>query len=137
MRQTHYIVQTAAAKMPQSAMGVYRRVAVLEVDAGLTSVSMISTRAKGCHRVVQLWDRCNVGSTERCAYQRALVEADALVEQLNAASRHIAVIVAEGLFALRASVHATTDAAHAMAADRARVAFHAAAHRARRDRLVI
>ena len=41
---THFIVKTAAACMPASCWGQYRRVAVLEVEVG-TEPKMISARA--------------------------------------------------------------------------------------------
>ena len=81
---THYIVQTALAKMPNSCWGTYRRVAVLEVDAVCQSVSMISDHARGCRRVVRTWERCNVGTTDRCAYAQALAAAYELAAELNA-----------------------------------------------------
>lgn len=80
---THYIVQTAAAKMPSRCKGTYRRVAVLEVAQGLGFVSMISERARGCVRVVQTWEKRNVGVTEKSAYRRALKEARTLATALN------------------------------------------------------
>ena len=82
-KNTHYIVQTAAAKMPNRCKGTYRRVAVLEVTQGLGYVSMISERAVGCVRVVQTWEKCNVGLTEKSAYRRALRQARALATSLN------------------------------------------------------
>lgn len=81
---THFIVQTAAAQMPNSCWGVYKRVAVLEVEAGLERVSSISERARGCVRVVETWEKLNVGKTSRCAYSRALAAAQALAAELNA-----------------------------------------------------
>jgi hypothetical protein len=79
-----FIVQTAAASMPSSCKGRYRRVAILEVeDAYANGVRMISTRAKGVIRVVQTWEKLNVGTTERGAYQRALREAETQCAQLN------------------------------------------------------
>jgi len=81
--QTHFIVQTAAANMPLSCWGNYGRVAVLEVDADRSRVSMISARARGCHRVVELWDRLNIGTTDRCAFSRAMQAAERLAAQLN------------------------------------------------------
>lgn len=81
-KATEYIVKTAAAKMPGSCWGQYRRVAVLEVMAG-AEPAMISKRARGVVRVVQTWERLNVGTTERCAYERALAEARELVERLE------------------------------------------------------
>lgn len=80
-----YIIQTAAA-MPSSCWGRYRRVAVLEVEDGVERVSMISPRARGCIRVVATWERRHVGSTSRCAYERALVAAAELVTELASSS---------------------------------------------------
>ena len=77
-----YIVRTAAAKMPGSWKGTYRRVAVLEVEDGLVP-TMISTRAKGVRRIVRTWERLFVGKTERCEYRIALAEAEALAAKLN------------------------------------------------------
>jgi hypothetical protein len=81
-----YIVQSSAAKMPSKCWGSYRRVAVIEVEAGVTGVAMISERARGVRRIVETWEKLNVGTTSRCAYQRALDEARALAAQLNAAA---------------------------------------------------
>jgi len=78
-----YIVQTAAAQMPQSCKGSYRRIAVIEVKKGLKRVSMISDRAKGVIRIAETWERLNVGTSPRCAYQKALAEAEALCAKLN------------------------------------------------------
>jgi len=81
-----YIVQTATAHMPTSCWGRYGRVAVLEVEAGITGVAMISPRARGCVRVVRTWEKRNIGTTNRCAYARALAEAKALAAELNASA---------------------------------------------------
>lgn len=80
--KTEFIVQTAAACMPSSCWGRYRRVAVLEVVKGVEP-KMISARARGVVRVVQTWERRHVGLTERGAYQRAVAEAQDLVSQLE------------------------------------------------------
>ena len=81
---THYIVQTAAACMPNSCWGTYRRVAVLEVEQGVESVAMISERAKGVVSIVCTWERLNVGTTDRCAYEIALAEAHEMITELEA-----------------------------------------------------
>ena len=81
--KTHFIVQTASASMPQSCWGHYRRVAVLEVPLGVERASMISERAEDVIRIVESWERCNVGKTKRCAYERALAEATELAANLN------------------------------------------------------
>ena len=79
-----FIVQTAAANMPNSCWGTYRRVAVLEVEDGMDCASMISARARGVVRVVETWEKLNVGSTARCAYSRAVAAATELAGRLNA-----------------------------------------------------
>ena len=82
-----YIVATAAAHMPSSCWGRYRRVAVLEIEAGLPAgywPAMISDRARGVVRVVETWESRNVGKTNRCAYRRAMAEAREMAEALNA-----------------------------------------------------
>lgn len=80
---TKFIVKTAAANMPSSCWGTYRRVAVLEVKSNVKDVAMISSRARGVVRVVETWEKCNVGKTARCAYQRALADAAHLAKTLN------------------------------------------------------
>jgi hypothetical protein len=83
--QSRYCVQTATAAMPQSCWGRYGRVAVLEMEPDFEGwPAMISTRAKGVKRIVQLWDKLNVGKTAQCAYSRAENDAYRLVETLNA-----------------------------------------------------
>jgi len=44
---------------------------------------MISTHARGVVDVVETWERLNVGKTDRCAYARALAEAEALAAKIN------------------------------------------------------
>lgn len=78
-----YIVKTASAKARK--WGRHGRVAVLEIEAGLVDVSMISSRAKGVVQVVQIWEDLNMGSSNRCAYALALAEATTLCAKLNAA----------------------------------------------------
>jgi hypothetical protein len=77
-----FIVQTASAKMPSSCKGQYRRVAVLEVEPGITEVTMISSHARGVVRVVETWERLHAQGV-RTAYAKALVEAKALAEKLT------------------------------------------------------
>ena len=49
---------------------------VIEVEPGVKDVAMISDRARGAIRVVEVWDRC--------AFAIALAEAEALAATLNA-----------------------------------------------------
>jgi hypothetical protein len=44
---------------------------------------MISDRAKGVAKIVEVWDRLNVGKTDKCAYRVALKEAQELAMRLN------------------------------------------------------
>lgn len=80
---THFIVQTAAAKMPSSCDGKYARIAVLECEHWQHAPKMISTHARGVVRIVETWERLNVGKTEKCAFRRALKKANELCAELN------------------------------------------------------
>jgi hypothetical protein len=83
---TRFVVVSSAAAMPNSCWGVYRRVGVLEVEASVDVARLtIDERRKGVVRVVSTWERLNVGTTARCAYQRALAEARELAASLAAA----------------------------------------------------
>lgn len=79
--KTEFIVLTKAACMPNSCWGRYKRVAVIEVILG-TVPKMISERAIGVVRIVETWERLNVGKTAASAYGRALAEAHELRAQL-------------------------------------------------------
>lgn len=88
MQATHFIVQTASAAMPSSVKAPYRRVAVLEVDAGLERVAMISERARGVRAVVATWERCFAGTNGgNTAYDRALRDAREMADRLNAEAK--------------------------------------------------
>jgi hypothetical protein len=81
---TEFVVKTSSANMPSHCWGDYARVGVLEIDTEQTDdPKMISTHARGVVRVVQTWEKCNVGKTERCAFRRALAAAERLAEGLN------------------------------------------------------
>lgn len=67
--------------MPNSCMGRYKNVAVLEVEAG-AAPKMISERSKGVVRIVVHYGPQNVGKTERCAYERTLRHAKNLANTL-------------------------------------------------------
>jgi hypothetical protein len=77
-----YIVMTASARMPANCRGRYGKVAVVETDQTGTP-KMISTHARHCVEVVQIWDRRNIGTTRKCAYCRAIEEARKLAAELN------------------------------------------------------
>ncbi|MFA6094168.1 MAG: hypothetical protein WC986_14615 [Elusimicrobiota bacterium] len=78
----HFIVQSACAKMPASVKAPYRRIAVLEVEPGVESVKMISTHARGVVQVVATWEKLHAQG-KVTAYDRAMVEAEALCAKLN------------------------------------------------------
>lgn len=82
-----YLVMTAAAKTPASVRSPYRRVAVVELKPGQTErPKMISPRARGIERIVETWERCNVGKHYPhgdCAASRAVRAAEHLADKLN------------------------------------------------------
>lgn len=85
-RMSKFIVMEAASATPASwkwsgGPRGYRKVAVVETDG--TQPKMISERAKGVVRIVKVWDRLFQGTTVRCEYERAIVQAYALADQLN------------------------------------------------------
>lgn len=82
-----FIVVSKCARMPASCWGRYKRVAVVEVIDPAIAVPAIDARRKNVVRIVRTWEKLNAGSTERCAYSRALAEARALATELNAAAK--------------------------------------------------
>ena len=77
-----YQIMTSSERMPSNCRGRYRRVAVVETETE-DRPAMISPRARGVIRIVQEWRDLNEGKTDRCAYQRALAEAEQLLHQLT------------------------------------------------------
>ena len=82
-----YRIKTAGASMPASCWGTYRRIAIVELEPGHDDVARIDARAKGCARIVATWERLSVGKTERCAYARAMREAEAFLGSLEGEDR--------------------------------------------------
>jgi hypothetical protein len=81
---TRFIVMTAAANMPSSCKGTYRRVAVVETNLPEgEKPKFIGDRAKGLVRIVETWERLNCGTSPRCAYAKALVEAEAMAAEMQ------------------------------------------------------
>jgi hypothetical protein len=84
-----WIVSTSSAHMPNSCKGTYRNVALLKLSQHYAAndllPKMLSIRARGVLDIVHLGHH-NVGSTARCAYQRALRRADQMAKDLNAQS---------------------------------------------------
>lgn len=79
-----FIVLNKSAAMPSTCWGRYRRVGVVELrpDA-VGEPTMLSSRSRQIKRVVKTWEKLNVGSTERCAYRKALFAANQLAAKLN------------------------------------------------------
>jgi hypothetical protein len=69
--------------MPSNCWGKYRHVAVIETDG--TVPSRIDSRPRHVKRIVSVDRNLNVGTTDRCAYARALAAAEQLAAELNAA----------------------------------------------------
>jgi hypothetical protein len=85
---TRYIVMHACAPMPTSCWGEYRRVAVVELEPGFDGrPKFIGEHARGVARVVKTWEKMHVGSTSRCAFQKALSSAKEMADRMNA-ERH-------------------------------------------------
>jgi uncharacterized protein with GYD domain len=80
---THYVVKVSSCKMPTSIQGIYRRIAVMEVDDSVTMPAKIDIRSKGVVRIVETWERLHVGKTEKSAFHKALADATSLAEILN------------------------------------------------------
>jgi hypothetical protein len=80
--ETEFMVMTAAAQMPATCRGMYKRVAVLEVLKG-SAPKRIDARDRAVIRIVKTWERLDVGRTERCAFNKAVAAARALAAALN------------------------------------------------------
>lgn len=86
MTQPRFIVLTASTTPAVNCWGKYQRVALVELDGTLPEGArpkMISERARGIARIHRTWENLNVGSTARCAFRRALSEAQELCSVLN------------------------------------------------------
>ena len=82
-----YIVMHRSTKMPTSVKAPYRKVAVVEISAEMTQEpSMISERARGVKRIVQVWDRLHAKG-RNTAFRRALAEAEELARSLDREDR--------------------------------------------------
>ena len=79
----HYKLMTAAAQMPASCWGTYRRIAIVQIETADTVPKMISERAIGVVEIVATWEKLHVGKTTRCAYAKALKEANAMLADLQ------------------------------------------------------
>lgn len=88
MKIGNHVLRVSRAKMPGSCYGGsnYYRVAVIEVEEGVDSVSMISKRAKGVRKIVRTWERVYAGQSfpnGECAASRAYQEAVTIMRELD------------------------------------------------------
>lgn len=74
--------------MPSKCRGQYDRVAVMLMEEGAPAPTMISDRARGCLKIVRVWEKCYSGG-ERSASQRAQRDAKALADQINSGEIHV------------------------------------------------
>jgi hypothetical protein len=80
-----YMVLTASTTPASTCRGTYARVGLAELEPGFAGrPKMISDRARGVVRIVATWENCNVGKTDRCAFHRAIAEAEKLAETMRA-----------------------------------------------------
>ncbi len=80
-----FVVMNASACMPGSCWGIYGKVAVVEIEAGVTELpKMISPRARGVKRIVSLEDRLHSGG-RYSALGLAHARARDLCDDLNGA----------------------------------------------------
>ena len=91
---SHFVVKWSTARMPGRCWGNYRKIAVLEVEDGLTpqDIRKISVRGVGVIRVVEVWDKLNVGTTARSAFHKAMAEALELAGSLNSPLERLAAV---------------------------------------------
>ena len=80
---SHYVIKISTAQTSAKCKSLYRRIAVMEMEDGAQPPKMISDRASGCVRIVRTWEKLYVGTTDKCAFEVALVEAKALIEMLS------------------------------------------------------
>mgnify|MGYP003148158255 CR=1 FL=1 len=80
-----YIVMDAQASMPASCWGKYRKVAVVELAQPGVMPKQIHPRHKTIRRIVRMWDRLYAGTTDRCAFAKAMTLAKTLASELNSA----------------------------------------------------
>jgi hypothetical protein len=80
-----WIVMTAAAHMPASCRGRYRKIAIVELREGAQDdpPTRIDSRDKRILQVIQMGNH-HVGTSLRSAYIRALVDAEERCRRLNA-----------------------------------------------------
>lgn len=83
MINTEWILKTSSAKMPSSCRGIYKKLAIMEVEKGYEPPS-ISLRHKQVKQIFKLWEPLFQGKTEKSEYFRYKKKAEELVAKLNA-----------------------------------------------------
>lgn len=78
-----FIVMTSSARMPNSCYGVYGNVAVVELSVMGKMPKSIDERHKSIASIPFYRGKLNVGSTEKCAFRRALAQANRIAAELN------------------------------------------------------
>lgn len=79
-----YVVVTSAACMPNNCWGRYGKVAVIRRRSDVMPSIIVDSKN---FDIIEVWDRLNIGSTDRCAFERAKARALRLAEELNARGR--------------------------------------------------
>ena len=84
---SQYMILIRSAKMPSSCWGKYGKVAVVEIEEGFDKEpKMISERARGVKRIVELWDRVHIGKGVRDEMSQVLKEAKELKGELESSN---------------------------------------------------
>jgi len=83
-----YAIVVSQAKMPSSCWGRYYRIGLVRYPEGGEIPKIIRNSSKKGHEILCTWEKLNSGKTARCAFERALAEAEAKREKLWAADGH-------------------------------------------------
>ena len=76
----NYYIVSSSAHMPNKCWGIYRHVAIIERNDGKRPTIIRDTKSQ---KIIATWRNLNVGRTEKCAYRRALKEAEAYLASLR------------------------------------------------------
>ena len=82
-KNTKLIIKISQEKMPSSCWGKYGRVAVMEMEVDAPFPAMISSRTRGCVKIHRVWNKLFWGTSERCAFRRAVEAARQLIKTLE------------------------------------------------------
>lgn len=79
-----YAIIISQAKMPATCWGRYYRIGLVRYPADGHTPKIIRGSSKRGHEVLRTWEKLNAGTTSRCAFERALAEAEEIRESLYA-----------------------------------------------------